>query len=215
MREVTRNIGQTLLSCILGCIFVCIFACIFGCGEDLPQSQERSAPDHDESERVRQAVCDQDWETAARKGSGAEIENASLLWSVSPYHLLVPSTGEGDTKLNIDAPHYDWLIYTTADVELESVDAPSLTLNGPLERCPELQLVEYYAHHETRSEWHLRLRGAGMSRALFYAGLVRTDHSDPSDAGHASHLFEDQDDAEHEHHDHEHGAEPEHRNHEH
>ena len=172
-------LGLTLLS----------ISVLSGCGEERAQPQGRANPNPDQSERVRQMVCEQNWSEAARKGSGAEIENASILWSVSPYHLLVPSTGEGYTRLNIDAPHYDWLIYTTADVELESVDKPALIFNGPLERCPELQLVEYYVHHEVRTEWHLRLRGAAMSRALFYAGLVETEHSDPEDAGHAAHLL--------------------------
>lgn len=162
-----------------------------GCGEDISTASEGTPPDPVRAASVRQTLCAQNWDTAARKGSGAEPENASLLWSVSPYHLLVPSTGEGYTRLNIDAPHYDWLIYTTADVDIASIGGPSVKFSGPVEECPELNLVEYYAHHEVRAEWHLRLRGEAMSRALFYAGLVETEHSDPNDAGHASHIFED------------------------
>ncbi len=136
---------------------------------------------------VRQAACAQDYENGARKGAGAEDYNASTLWSVSPYLVLVPSEGEGYVNVNVDAPHYDWLVYTTSDVDIESMDGPDLEYGGPVTECPELDLVEYGAHHEELTNWQLRMRAEPMSRAHFYAGLAATEHSDPEKAGHAGH----------------------------
>lgn len=186
--SITDNLGSgvNLWSGIMALIII-----LTGCGEEESGLSGSSAtsPDPEKVALIRQAACAQDWDNAARKGSGAEMQNASLLWSVSPYHLLVPATGTGYTRLNIDTPHYDWLIYTTATMSLESLAEPSIRFNGPVEDCPDLNLVEYYVHHEVRTEWYLQLTGEPMSRALFYAGLLETDHSDPNDAGHASHLF--------------------------
>jgi len=139
------------------------------------------------AELVRQRVCSQDWETAARKGTGAETYNASTVWSVSPYQLLVPSTGEGFVSLNVDAPHYDWLLYTTSDVRLTALDGPDLAFNGSVRECPELDLVEYGVHHQELVSWLVRVDGAALARAKFYAGLAATPHSDPDEAGHAGH----------------------------
>ena len=139
------------------------------------------------AQTVRERVCSQDWETATRKGSGAEAHNASLLWSVSPYQVLVPKTGEGYVQVNVDAPHYDWLLYTTSDVTLSALDGPELKLNGPVKECPEMGLIEYGAHHQEVSQWAVRMGGEKFSRARFYAGLAATDHSDPDEAGHAGH----------------------------
>jgi len=136
---------------------------------------------------VRLRACSQEWEASARKGAGAEAFNASTLWSVSPYQVLVPATGTGYVKLNIDAPHYDWLVYLPSSVDLESVDGPELEYGGPVEECPELGLTEYGVHHTRLRSWLLEVKGAGTSRVRFYAGLAATDHSDPHDAGHAGH----------------------------
>lgn len=136
---------------------------------------------------ARAAACSQDYDTAARKGAGAEDYNATTLWSVSPYLVLVPSTGEGHVVLNVDAKHYDWLLYTTSDVELESAGGPDIVFNGPVQECPEFGLMEYGVHHTDHATWPLLLRADGLSRVHFYAGLAATPHSDPTEAGHAGH----------------------------
>lgn len=154
------------------------------------QHQFREGPvdfDSPGAKTVRQRACAQDWTNSARKGAGAETHNASLVWSVSPYQLLIPSTGTGFTKLNVDAPHYDWLVYLPADYRVEALDGPALEYSGPVEECPDQNLVEYGAHHTGLNSWMLRIDGERLSRARFYAGLAATDHSDPEDAGHAGH----------------------------
>lgn len=168
----------------IGFTFVCLAAgFVVGCADtEGPVNFESEG-----AEVVRQRVCAQDWDAAARKGAAAETFNASTLWSVSPYQVLVPSTGAGFTKLNVDAPHYDWLLYTTSDVRLANIDGPQLAYNGPVRECPELDLVEYGAHHPELTAWMLRIDGDRLSRARFYAGLAATDHSDPDQAGHAGH----------------------------
>ena len=79
---------------------------------------------------------------------------------MSPYQVLIPSSGTGHVKVNVDAPHYDWLVYTTEDVALEQLDGPELEYNGLVEECPELGLVEYGAHHPERMPWSFAPRGA-------------------------------------------------------
>jgi hypothetical protein len=142
------------------------------------------------AQQVRLRACQQDWDIGARKGSAEETQNATLLWSVSPYQILVPKTGRGFAKLNIDAPHYDWLVYTTSDVQLDAIDGPPLTYNGPVEECPELDLVEYGAHQEDRRYWMMQLDAQNSTHVKFYSGLAATDHSDPEEAGHAGHLLD-------------------------
>jgi hypothetical protein len=139
---------------------------------------------------AREAACTQNYDAGARKGAGAEEFNASMLWSVSPYLVLVPKTGEGYVTVNVDAPHYDWLLYTTSDVKIESQSGPAITFNGAVEECPDLDLVEYGLHHPALNSWSLLLRGEALSRAHFYAGLAATDHSDPNQAGHAGHRLD-------------------------
>jgi hypothetical protein len=143
---------------------------------------------------VRERACSQDWSTAARKGAGAETYNASTLWSTSPYQVLVPSAGVGFVQLNVDTPHYDWLLYTTADVQLESLGGPALESNGPVAMCPELGLTEYGAHHHALISWPLRMDGEPLSRGRFYAGIAATDHSDPDEADHVAHDESDESD---------------------
>jgi hypothetical protein len=164
---------------------------LIGCGgEEGPVDFDSEA-----ARVVREQACSQDWSTAARKGAGAETYNASTLWSVSPYQVLVPSTGVGFVRLNVDTPHYDWLLYTTADVQLDNLDGPALESNGPVAACPELGLVEYGAHQHALMSWSLQMGGEPLSRARFYAGVAGTDHSDPDEADHAGHDVSDDSDA--------------------
>jgi hypothetical protein len=136
---------------------------------------------------VREAACAASYDTGARKGAAAEAVNASTLWSVSPYMVLVPSAGEGHVRLNVDAPHFDWLLYTTSDFAIDNIDGPDIEFNGAVKECPELDLVEYGVHHPELTSWSLVLEGEGLARAHFYAGLAPTEHSDLSQAGHAGH----------------------------
>lgn len=169
-------------------VFVALLlAATAGCGEEEGFVEGPVDFQSAGAQSVRHKVCGQDWDNAARKGAGAEDYNASTLWSVSPYQVLVPSTGEGHVLLNVDAPHFDWLIYTAAETDLEVLDGPEVVFNGPVEECPELGLVEYGVHHPELTSWPLVLAAEPMSRAQFYAGLATTDHSDLSKAGHAGH----------------------------
>ncbi|MDH5673143.1 MAG: hypothetical protein OEZ06_13390 [Myxococcales bacterium] len=136
---------------------------------------------------LRQTSCSQDFEAATRIGAAAAPENASGLWSVSPYQVLLPQSGEGYVMVHIDAPHFDWLLYTSASATLESLDEPALEFGGDVEVCGEPALVEYGLHPPEPSGWPLRIVGEPGTRVLFYAGLAQTDHSDPSQAGHAGH----------------------------
>jgi hypothetical protein len=143
--------------------------------------------DSDGAKAVRERACGQDWVLAARKGAAAETHNASMIWSVSPYQVLVPRTGTGYVNINVDAPHYDWLVYTTSDVDIEALAGPELEYGGPVEECPELDLLQYGAHHIDLNAWEMRLDAEEGSRARIYVGLAATDHSDPNAAGHAGH----------------------------
>jgi hypothetical protein len=174
----TRKYRFTSLCLLVGLTLAC-------------ESQEfREGPvdfDSEGAQTVRHRVCAQDWESAARKGSAAETYNATTIWSVSPYQIMLPGTGAGFFKVNVDAPHYDWLLYTTSDVELSSLEAAALEYNGPVKECPEQGLIEYGVHHTGLMDWPLRVDGNEFSRVRFYAGLAATDHSDPDAAGHAGH----------------------------
>lgn len=136
---------------------------------------------------VRASACAQTFENPARIGAGAELLTAPNLWSVSPYLVLIPASGEGYVSLNIDALHFDWLLYTTSDVTIEGLDGPLLESGGTVAQCPGQDLVEYGGHHHEIIDWPLRLRGEPGSRAKFFAALSGTEHSDPDAAGHAGH----------------------------
>ena len=111
------------------------------------------------------------------------------LWSVSPYLILIPSTGVGHVNINIDAAHFDWLIYTTSNVDITTITGPQWVYNGPVQECPERGLVEYGVHHSEAILHAVALRAAPLSRVFFYAGLAPTDHSDLNSAGHAGHTL--------------------------
>jgi len=136
---------------------------------------------------ARLEACGAEFGSGAHVGSALDRSSAPTLWSVSPYMVLLPADGVGHVTLNVDAPHFDWLLFTDADVLLESLEGPEATSNGILDGCAEPRLAEYGAHHHERIYWPLRLTGEPGTRVHLYAALSATPHSDPSLAGHAGH----------------------------
>jgi len=136
---------------------------------------------------ARASACAQTFDNPTRVGAAAEVGNAPNLWSVSPYLILIPAGGEGFVSLNIDAVHFDWLVYTTSDVTIEGLGGPPLELGGAVAECPAQDLVEYGGHHHEIIGWPLKLNGQAGSRAQVFAALSGTEHSDPDAAGHAGH----------------------------